>query len=71
MGEDLRVDTDIEVASRWRHRKGGTYEVIAVGRLEADLSPVVIYQADKDASVWVRPLAEFEDGRFTMIDPGY
>jgi hypothetical protein len=49
-----------------RHRKGGLYRVVARGRIEADLSPVVIYEA-RDGTTWVRPEAEFDDGRFTAI----
>lgn len=67
MPDDMAVDTDIEVGTRWRHRNGGDYVVIAVARIEADLSPVVVYQSDRGADVWVRPLAEFEDGRFTQL----
>lgn len=65
--DDLSVDTAIATGSLWKHRKGGYYEVLAVGRIEADLAPVVIYQSKIDRHVWVRPLAEFEDGRFTEI----
>lgn len=48
----------------WRHRKtGALYRVIAVGRIEADLTPCVIYQGPS-GDVWVRPREEFMDGRF-------
>lgn len=50
-----------------RHRKGGLYRVLTHGILEADRSPVVIYD-DADGTVWVRPTAEFNDGRFTPLD---
>lgn len=44
----------------WRHAKGGLYEVIAVGKMESDQSPVVIYQREGGTGdVWVRPLANF------------
>lgn len=61
------VDTDIDTGTRWRHRNGGEYTVIGVGRIEADLSPVVVYRDHKLGRVWVRPLAEFEDGRFEQV----
>lgn len=51
-----------------RHRKGGLYRVVTYGTLEADRSPVVIYD-DADGTVWVRPTQEFEDGRFEKVDP--
>jgi hypothetical protein len=56
---------------RFRHVKtGGMYRVIAIGRLEATLEPVVIYRdatAD-DPPVWVRPLSEWVDGRFQIVE---
>lgn len=33
----------------------------------ADKQDVVVYQSHKDDSIWVRPLAEFMDGRFTEV----
>lgn len=60
----LHVATHITVGSRWRHRKGGRYTVIAVARNETDLTPVIVYRS-ADGLAWVRSLAEFEDGRFT------
>lgn len=53
---------------KFRHNKTGReYTVIATGLLESDLSPVVIYK-NAQGQVWVRPHAEFNDGRFTCID---
>lgn len=49
-----------------RHRKGGLYRVIARGEIEADLTPCVIYD-DRAGRVWVRPAAEFDDGRFVAL----
>lgn len=62
----------VEVGSRWRHNKcGSEYVVIGTGRLQAtgplDCEPVVIYRAH-DGACWVRPVSEFLDGRFTMLD---
>ena len=50
-----------------RHRKGGLYRVLTRGILEADESPVVIYD-DAGGTVWVRPAAEFDDGRFEALE---
>lgn len=50
------------------HRKGGVYKVIATGMIEATLTPCVIYQNMKGGAVWVRPYAEFNDGRFVCLD---
>jgi hypothetical protein len=47
-----------------RHVKtGGLYRVIGEGRIEADLAAVTVYVSEK-GEMWVRPTAEFNDGRF-------
>lgn len=52
----------------WVHIKtGGSYTLIARGMLESNREPVVIYRG-KDDRVWVRPEAEFMDGRFERIE---
>lgn len=48
-----------------RHRKGGIYTVIGLGRLEANWEECVIYRAD-DGTLIARSLVEFTDGRFTI-----
>lgn len=53
-----------------RHKKGGLYRLLSTGVLEADRSLVAIYD-DAEGTVWVRSLAEFEDGRFTPITPDH
>lgn len=63
------LPTEPVADSWWRHRKGGHYKVIAVGRAEATLDPVVIYVGGKYSYVWVRPHVEFMDGRFTPTGP--
>ena len=53
--------------SAWKathmHRKGGAYRFLYEGVLEADRTPVVIYD-DREGQVWVRSNGEFHDGRF-------
>lgn len=59
---------------RWRHvRTGGTYQELGRARMQADvpdglsvsdMAPVVVYRAERGGHIWVRPVAEFEDGRF-------
>jgi len=51
------TEQPVQWGLRWRHRKGGTYRVIATGRIEADLTPCVIYVSEQDGYVWVRPLS--------------
>lgn len=50
-----------------RHRKGGLYRELARGTNESDRSPVVIYD-DDSGTIWVRPVIEFDDGRFTPLN---
>jgi hypothetical protein len=62
---------------RFRHYKGGVYEVVCEAILEADHTPVVVYRGE-DGITWVRPRAAFfetveVDGvrvaRFAALDP--
>ncbi len=49
--------------SMWVHRKGGVYHIICTAIIEATLTAAVVYEGN--GKRWVRPLAEFMDGRFT------
>ena len=49
-----------------RHHKGGLYRLIGPAVLETDRSNVVIYD-DADGAVWVRPVEEFNVGRFSPL----
>lgn len=62
------LKTPVQYGKWFTHRKGGVYKVIATGLIEATLEPCVVYMAEKDNRVWVRPYDEFNDGRFTLID---
>ncbi len=44
--------------SRYRHYKGGVYELVCEAVLEADHTPVMVYRGQNGA-VWVRPKAAF------------
>ena len=54
---------------RYRHYKGGRYEVLGVVRHSESLDPLVLYRPlDEDVGLWVRPYAMFletvtHDGR--------
>lgn len=48
---------------RYRHYKGGIYELICEATQEADLVPVIVYRA-QNGSIWVRPKSVF----FETID---
>lgn len=45
---------------RYRHYKGGEYEVLAVARHSETLEPLVVYRPlYNDSGWWVRPFAMF------------
>ena len=47
-------------AGRYRHYKGGEYEVIGVGRHSESMEALVIYRPlYNDSGVWLRPHAMF------------
>ena len=62
------------VGPKWRHiKRGSIYTEIWRGKVQTDTpltdyAEVVVYQAD-DGSIWVRPVSEFEDGRFAALTP--
>jgi hypothetical protein len=65
-----RVSPAEQPSAAWRpthrHRSGGYYRLLTLGIYEADRSSVAIYD-DATGTVWVRPAAEFNDGRFTPV----
>lgn len=62
---------------RFRHYKGGEYEIVATGFLEDTEAPCVVYRSLEKKMVWVRTAKNFletieykgaELSRFTPID---
>jgi hypothetical protein len=51
---------------RYRHYKGGVYELVCEAVLEADHTPVMVYRG-LDGAVWVRPKDAFFE---TVIHDG-
>ena len=49
---------------RYRHYKGGIYELVCEAVLEADHTPVIVYRG-QDGMTWVRP----KDVFFEMVEP--
>ncbi len=51
----------------YKHYRGGTYEVIGIGRIEATLAECVIYKALYETedfplgSLWIRPVDVFTE----------
>lgn len=53
------------------HRKGGKYVFVGYAKVQtdtplSDYDHVVVYRAE-DSTLWVRPTAEFHDGRFRAL----
>lgn len=68
------AEGDAPFAPTHRHYKGGLYQLLCWGCLEADMSPVAIYR-NEVGSVFARPQKEWAgqvDGnaRFEVIEPG-
>ncbi len=50
---------------KFRHYKGGIYELVCEATQESDLSPVIVYRSH-NGSIWTRPKSVF----FEMVDVG-
>ena len=71
--------TELPVPGRYRHYKGGEYQVLDVARHSETEELLVVYRTlYGDQGLWVRPLAMFmgtviSDGnpvpRFALLDP--
>ncbi len=48
---------------RYRHYKGGIYELVCIATLKSDLTPMVVYRA-ADGVIWTMP----EDAFFQLLD---
>ena len=44
---------------KYRHYKGGIYEIICEARLESDPNIILIVYKSSDGSIWTRPRKEF------------
>ena len=55
---------DFPVDTMWLHDKsGGLYWVQAHALNETDLTPCIVYRSKDTGTLWIRPAAEFADGR--------
>ena len=54
---------------RYRHYKGGLYEVLGTARHSETLEPMTLYRALYDEQgLWVRPAAMFEEVVDVVVD---
>lgn len=76
---ELPAGTPLPAPGRYRHFKGGEYEVIGVARHSETHEPLVVYRPlYNDSGLWVRPVEMFLETvryndetvpRFTYIGP--
>ncbi len=72
------TDRSVLRPGRYRHFKGGEYEVLGVARHSEGLEDMVVYRPlYNDSGLWVRPLSMFTEtversgtkqARFTFLD---
>jgi hypothetical protein len=61
-------DGQIILIPTYQHVKtGGLYEIVCEGSIESDHAPQVVYRSLDTGKVWIRPRAEFFDGRFKEL----
>ena len=46
------------MTARYRHYKGGIYELVCEATMEADMTPIIVYRA-ANGSIWCRPKSVF------------
>lgn len=69
-----KIQGELSAGRLWQGMKvlyvksGGKYNVVCVAKVEATREAAVVYRSLSDSdSVWIRPLAEFCDGRFVAV----
>lgn len=64
----MNPSSKFQAGDRLQHLKtGGFYRVIGLAKIEATLKDVYVYEAVSNNTLWVRPKAEMEDGRFVRV----
>lgn len=66
----------VRAGSKVQHAKsGGIYRIVGRAQLQAsiplkDYASMIVYYSEDSGYYWVRPVEEFEDGRFVKLDEG-
>ncbi len=71
--EETPKETEIKIGGKYRHYKGGEYEIVSVAKHSETLEELVIYKPVNGDELWARPKTIFVgivDGkpRFEMIE---
>ena len=71
--ESVPQETEIRPGARYRHYKGGEYELVSLAKHSETLEELVIYRSVDTGELWARPKSLFigmVDGkpRFTILD---
>lgn len=61
MAQEKLQTVDIKVGDRFRHYKGGKYEVVAVALREDTLEPLVVYKNLEKGTIWARTLKNWNE----------
>lgn len=59
---------EIEIGGRYRHYKGGEYEILSISHHTEQDEELVNYCEVGNSEIWSRPKEIFMDGRFQPID---
>ena len=58
---EVLMETEIRLG-KWRHFKGGEYEVLGIAKHSETLEPMVVYRAlYGEKEIWVRPLSMWNE----------
>ena len=66
-------DTEIVIGGKYRHFKGGEYELMSMARHSESMEELVIYKSLETGEVWARPKSMFigkagDQRRFTLLE---
>lgn len=51
----------VKAGQRYRHFKGGEYEIVALAVQEDTLEPLVVYRSISNGSIWARTYKNFTE----------
>ena len=65
----MSTSPKFQVGDQLQHLKtGGSYRIICLAKIEANLEDAYVYEALINGSLWIHPKTEMEDGRFIRVN---